>query len=228
MGWSGYKIHVTETCDKERPHLLTHMETTPATTPDENMVETIHPKLAEKQLLTGEHLVDPGYTDAGVLAKSQQEFGIDVIGPVAKDPSWQAHAEGGFDKSQFVVDWERKAVTCPAGKESLSWYDNRDHLKYGAYQVRFAKVDCFSCSFREQCTRAKKEPRQMMLPRREEYEALQRARERQETEAFVSVYRLRAGIEATHGQAVQRCGLRQCRYWDWLRRICSLWRRPQR
>ncbi len=52
----------------------------------------------------------------------------------------------------------------------------------------------------------------MMLPKREEYEALQRGRERQQTDAFVSVYRLRAGVEATHGQAVQRCGLRQCRY----------------
>jgi transposase len=212
MSWAGYKIHVTETCDVERPRLLTHVETTPASTPDENMVETIHPKLKEKQLLPGEHLVDSGYTDAGVLANSQKVFGVDVIGPVAKDGSWQAREGSGFDKSRFVVDWERKVVTCPAGKESLSWYDNRDCSKYGMYQVRFAKVDCFSCAFKSQCSRATKEPRQMMLPSREEYEALQRGRERQQTEAFTAVYRLRAGIEATHGQAVQRCGLRQCRY----------------
>ena len=28
--WIGYKVHVTETCDAERPHLVTHVETTPA------------------------------------------------------------------------------------------------------------------------------------------------------------------------------------------------------
>ena len=32
------------------------------------------------------------------------------------------------------------------------------------------------------------------------------------TEAFRSAYGLRAGVEATHGQANPRCGLRHCRY----------------
>jgi transposase len=31
--WIGYKVHVSESCDDDRPHLLTHVETTiaPAT-----------------------------------------------------------------------------------------------------------------------------------------------------------------------------------------------------
>jgi len=32
--WLGYKVHLTETCDDETPHLITHVLTTPATTPD--------------------------------------------------------------------------------------------------------------------------------------------------------------------------------------------------
>lgn len=32
--WIGYKVQVTETCDPELPHLITHIQTTPATTPD--------------------------------------------------------------------------------------------------------------------------------------------------------------------------------------------------
>jgi len=28
--WVGYKVHLTETCDDETPHLITHVETTPA------------------------------------------------------------------------------------------------------------------------------------------------------------------------------------------------------
>ena len=31
--WFGYKAHLTETCDEDRPHLIRHVETTPATTP---------------------------------------------------------------------------------------------------------------------------------------------------------------------------------------------------
>ena len=37
--WVGYKAHLTETCDEDRPHLIVNVETTPATTPDDNMIE---------------------------------------------------------------------------------------------------------------------------------------------------------------------------------------------
>ena len=31
MPWLGYKVHLTETCDEETPHLITQVETTAAT-----------------------------------------------------------------------------------------------------------------------------------------------------------------------------------------------------
>ena len=34
--WVGYKVHFTETCDPATPHLIVNVETTPATTPDDN------------------------------------------------------------------------------------------------------------------------------------------------------------------------------------------------
>jgi len=40
--WTGYKVHLTETCDPDEPHLIVHVETTPATTHDSKVVETIH------------------------------------------------------------------------------------------------------------------------------------------------------------------------------------------
>ncbi len=44
--WVGYKVHFTESCDPEAPRLITNVETTPATTPDDNMVEVVHrPKI---------------------------------------------------------------------------------------------------------------------------------------------------------------------------------------
>jgi transposase len=62
------------------------------------------------------------------------------------------------------------------------------------------------------CTRSKREPRLIGLQAREQYEALQAARKQQDTVEFREAYAARAGIEATHGQAVRRCGLRRCRY----------------
>ncbi|HEX3994645.1 MAG TPA: hypothetical protein VHX39_26010 [Acetobacteraceae bacterium] len=37
ISWVGYKVHLTETCDSELPRIITNVETTPASTPDDNM-----------------------------------------------------------------------------------------------------------------------------------------------------------------------------------------------
>lgn len=210
--WVGYKVHFTETCDAEAPHLIVNVETTPATTPDDNMVPVIHKSLESRDLLPAEHLVDKGYTDSRVLVDSRNDFGVTLIGPLAEDPSWQARSEDGFDKSQFVVDWDRQSVTCPAGKQSLSWLPSTYPQSGMMFEARFARQDCTPCPLRGRCTRAKREPRIIGLQAREHYEALQAARRRQETAAFRETYAARAGIEATHGQAIRRCGLRHCRY----------------
>ena len=71
MEWVGYKAHLTETCDEDRPHLIVNVETTPATTPDDNMIEVVHESEKGRDLLPGEHLVDKGYTDSEVLVASR-------------------------------------------------------------------------------------------------------------------------------------------------------------
>jgi transposase len=210
--WVGYKVHFTETCAEDTPHVIVNVETTPATTPDDHMVNVIHTSLASRELLPAEHLVDKGYTDSHVLVDSQRDHAVTIIGPVAEDPSWQARAGAGFDKSQFLVDWEHQVVTCPAGKQSISWLPNTYPKNGMVWEVRFARKDCTPCPHRAQCTKAKKEPRLLGLQAREEYEALQAARRRQTTEAFRQQYAARAGIEGTHEQAIRRCGLRRSRY----------------
>jgi len=212
--WVGYKVQVTETCSPtcEGPHVITNVETTPATTPDDNMVAVVHQSLEKRGLLPGEHLVDKGYTDSHVLVDSWQNHGVTIIGPVADDPSWQARLDDGLTKSEFGVDWDRKVVTCPAGKESISWLPNTWPKNGMVFEARFATRDCFPCPLRPRCTRAKREPRIIGLQAREHFEALQGARRHQETEAFRESYAARAGIEGTHAQAISRCGLRRCRY----------------
>jgi hypothetical protein len=43
--WTGYKLHISETCDEDRPHLITHVATTSAPTSDEVMTEPIQQDL---------------------------------------------------------------------------------------------------------------------------------------------------------------------------------------
>src|SRR6266480_1020938 len=43
--WVGYKVHLTETCDDESPHLITHVETTPAPLADDAAVPLMHEAL---------------------------------------------------------------------------------------------------------------------------------------------------------------------------------------
>ena len=74
--WTGYKAHLTETCDPETLHVITNVETTLATTPDDHMLPIVHQSLAKSELLPSEHLVDMGYTGCSMLVDSQQRHGV--------------------------------------------------------------------------------------------------------------------------------------------------------
>jgi|SRR5450755_3024705 len=127
-GWtgSGIKCILPQTCDDESVHLITHVETTHAAVPDEQILPHLHETLARQDLLPQTHLVDAGYTTAKILVDSQHDYAVSRVGPVAHDASWQAKAGEGFDRASFVVDWEAHTVTCPAGKQNYSWlpYDD--------------------------------------------------------------------------------------------------------
>ncbi len=210
--WTGYKVHVTETCDEDLPHLLIHVETTAATTQDMQMTPQIHQALADKHLLPGEHLLDTGYVDGEHLVSSQSDYGIQLVGPVAQDVSWQAKAGQGYEAASFQVDWEHKTVTCPQGKSSRKWKRAQDHHHLQIIHVEFGKADCLACPARALCTTAATNPRQLALRPQAQYEALQAARKRQTTQEFKAEYALRAGVEGTLSQGIRAFGLRQARY----------------
>ncbi len=68
--WIGYKVHLTETCDPDAPHLIGHVMTTAATKQDSEMAHELHEALAEKGLLPDEHLLDQGYSDSHILMQA--------------------------------------------------------------------------------------------------------------------------------------------------------------
>ncbi|GJG89702.1 hypothetical protein tb265_48830 [Gemmatimonadetes bacterium T265] len=210
--WVGYKVQLTETCDADAPRVITDVQTTPATTPDDRMVPVVHAALTARGLLPTEHLVDKGYTDAATLLASERDRGVHLVGPVAADPSWQARAGAGFAQADFAIDWERQIATCPAGKTSAQFRLSPHAPGVPAWEVRFARGDCTPCPARVQCTRAARDPRALTLLPRAQYEALRAVQRAQTTAAFRAAYAARAGIESTHAQAIRRAGLRRCRY----------------
>jgi transposase len=205
-------VHLTETCEAELPHLITHVETTESTTQDMSTTDSIHEALAEKELLPNQHLVDQGYTSAHLLVTSGKEHGIDLVGPVAIDQHWQSKTADGFSRSDFKVNWNTKKVRCPQGKYSRVWKRGFDSYGKPVIHVEFRHRHCSACPVRSQCTKSKVNPRSLTFKLREDYEALEKARERQQSEEFKELYATRAGVEGTISQGVRRFEIRQCRY----------------
>jgi len=210
--WTGYTVHLTETCDEDTPNLITQVATVPASTNDVEMTSVIQDDLAARDLLPGEHLVDAGYVSGQHLLSSATTYGIDLVGPAPPDTSWQAAAQAGFGVACFAIDWDQRTVTCPQGNISRPWSDGTTKDGRLFYQVRFAPADCRACPVRAQCTRSATKPRQLALRPREEHSALQTARQRQATPEFKVLYGQRAGIEGTMAQGAQSCGARHARY----------------
>ena len=205
--WTGYKVHVTQTCDEDAPQLITAVQTTAAPLSDEGSISAIHADLAEKELLPDQHLVDSGYVTIAHLVQRQSDYEVDLLGPMLKTHWYQA--ETGYDLSHFSIDWQTETVTCPQGRINSSWTPIQREGK-SLIQVRFSQTDCKGCSARISCTGTTR--RTLTLPSKEQMQALLAARERERTSAFKETYRHRAGSEGTHSQGVRTIGLRRSRY----------------
>ena len=208
--WVGYKVHLTETCDEDSPNLITHIETTLATEPDNMVVDPIHQALYKKRCLPRQHIVDSGYTSAALLVNSLRDYGVELIGPLVNPAGWQARANTGFDLSAFKIDWDTQVVTCPMGKTSRSW-SSIPHLRGHEFiMVHFSSKDCRICPSKQMCTRAPR--RTLGLHPKAVFEMVQARRSEQDTEVFRSIYRKRNGVEGSISQACLVLGMRRTRY----------------
>ena len=105
-GWTGYKVHLSETCHepdaagrRPAPNLITNTETTPAPVTDVEMTEPVHDALARRGLTPGEHAADTGYASADLLLAARAR-GITLLAPVPPDSSPQARS-GGYAAAMF-------------------------------------------------------------------------------------------------------------------------------
>jgi transposase len=210
--WRRYKVHLTETCDDETPHVITHVETTVSTDQDVTAIDTIHQELLAQRLLPEVHFVEGAYTSGEKLVSSQHDYQIELIGPMRQDHSWPAQDEQACETSQLHSDWDREIVTCPMGKHSRPWKPGKGPRGKPTMPVSFSRKDGAECLIRARCTRSKTAARGLTLHPQAQQLALQAAREHQHTEGFQERYKRRAGIEGTVSQAVCAFGMRRTRY----------------
>ena len=192
--WTGYKVHFTETCEADAPHLIVEVTPTSATMVDGDIVGEVHSHLDEQQMLPDQHLMDMGYVDAEVLAESQSRYHVDIVGPVMPDTSWASKEAGRFDHSQFRIDWQARSVLCPAGQTSQDWGHIPDRHGKPSLRVRFPLRLCRLCPLHAQCTPIAAKVL-ILRPDEASYNALELARSRQETPEFRKLYSKRAGVE---------------------------------
>jgi transposase len=206
--WMSYKVHLTETCDVDKPYLITNVYTVNATQPDDNAVEPVHEKLHARNLLPDEHLVDMGYTSAALLFDSLNDYGVELLGPVWEKHSWQQAT--GYEIDAFTIDWENRTVTCPQGHTSNPW-TMRDHRRnHELTRVKFKRVECEPCPAHDLCT---KHPRRTLSFHEQPlFELVQQRKQEQHTLTWRRRYGKRAGVEGTMSQCVFALGMRRSRY----------------
>jgi transposase len=212
-GWTGYTLHLTETCDPHAPRLITDVATgTAAEGDDSAALPGIQDRLSRRGLLPAEQLVDSGYVTAATLTTSHDHHHVDLLGPAR--PIAGRGAQGRFGHDDFLINDAARTITCPAGHTSASWARTRSTHGTPIVQVRFAAATCRVCPLREKCTTATNPQwgRALTLREPRERAALQRRRREQDTDAWRHRYRPRAGIGSTMHQIVHRTGARRSRY----------------
>lgn len=206
--WVGYKVYLTESCDEDLPHLVTNVESSPATTSDIAVLPEVHRHLELRNLSPERHFVDSGFIAAESLVQAEDQ-GITLLGRARPNVYRQLSGPERFSIEEFVVDDAQQRVTCPAGKVSQSWSPAHD-LDQAVIKVKFSRTDCLPCPLRERCTNDAR--RSITLRPQRVREALQRRRVEQETPEFIRTTRVREGIEGTISQGVRACGMRRSRY----------------
>jgi transposase len=210
--WTGYMVHLSETCEPTAPHLLTQVHTTTAAVYEAQCTAPSHQALSAKELAPREHVVDGAYISADVLVASREEHDSTLRGPTRPIQGWQAHTDGAYALSQFTVDGEQRQARCPQGKVSTVWREYVDREGQPSTIVRCGLQDCRPCQARPLCSRTQATGRSLHLPSQEHFEALQAARAWYASEDGRQRYQCRAGGEGTLSQGVRAFGLRRSRY----------------
>ncbi len=192
--WSGYLVHVIETCDADaQVNLITDIATT-SPTRDTQALPSIHTRLRSRRLLPAQHPADGGCISTALLNDSARNHQIQLVGPVKTSGAWQKKEQTGFTRDDFTIDFDRRQVTCPNGQTSRTWVEAPAMAPYTA--ARFASSQCAPCPDRPACTRGKSARTVNFLPRHL-HELQARNRTDQQVLQWKRLYATRSGVEGT-------------------------------
>ncbi|WP_181009235.1 IS1182 family transposase [Streptomyces sp. SM11] len=206
--WNGYLVHVTETCDDKHVNLITDVATV-VSSADSQALPGIHARLRRLRLLPGKHLVDGGYTSVAGMDSAARLHRVDLIGPLAPNTSPQHRARDGFGRDNFIIDFDRREVTCPNGQVSGNWQD----LPVAAptkVTVRFDARQCGRCPEQAKCTPGPF--RSLYFPARHLHELQAKNRADQQDTDWRRLYARRSGAEGTIEEFADGHHGRRCRY----------------
>ncbi|MER5348572.1 hypothetical protein [Streptomyces mirabilis] len=102
--------------------MITDVATTAATAYDAQALPGIHTRLRRRELRPAEHLVDGGYTSLVHVERGARKHQVTVTAPLPGNPARQHRQNEGFDRDDFLIDFDRRQVTCPQGPVSKGWH----------------------------------------------------------------------------------------------------------
>lgn len=203
--WEGYKLHVTETVEREGDvAFITDIMTTPANTGDSEVVDEIQTRLQERDLLPDELYVDQGYVSGANLAHSH-DAGLTLMGPAPADVGKKPE---GYRQADFTINLSNKTAICPLGNQAAEWFPISKPDGYVGAKVNFGR-QCLTCPARTQCAPGNSGRTLEVNPY---LSFLQERRAEQQTEAFHLQMKQRAAIEGTLSACVRKNGARRARY----------------
>ena len=144
-----------------------------------------------------------GTGDNRAACGNHAEHSVDLVSPLGRPPDPEVH------KSAFEIDLEKGRATCPQGY-TVTGKKRKDKQGESVLRFAFARSDCETCPLFTRCVRSKSAGRSVTTHRHETL--LREARERQETDAFKELYRLRGRVEGKIGELGYHGGLRETRY----------------
>lgn len=173
--FSGYKRHVLRDLDTE---LVRAVGITPANAPEATVTESIAGDLARQPDAELKELhVDRAYLSSSLVRERPEELEVYC-------KAWRVSNGDLFPKTEFLLEWERGLMRCPAGVVMP--------FEAGGV-VRFPKKGCQKCPLRERCTRSRTGGRSVSVHPDERL--LAELRERQSTPEGRKKLRERVGVE---------------------------------
>jgi transposase len=200
--FDGFKAAVTT---EQSSELIVDIQDIPAAGSDGQELMPTIARVERYAGVTVERIIGDGAYGSGenrAACATHQEQPVDLIAPLARpdDPA--------VDKSAFAIDLAAKTATCPQG-QTVTAQAGSPKLGRPTLRFTFPRATCEACPLFKRCVKSKTAGRTVQTHPYEAY--LQAARQRQQTDEFNDVYRLRPSVERKQAELVDH-GLRNTRY----------------